>query len=211
MGTQSKRLSTALDQCAVTAAEVLGSGGVIVYPTETLYGIGSLATDKDAIDRIFEIKRRAYGKPLLTLVRDTEMIKKYFSVSIEQIELYEKLNKFPLTVILNQKFEFPDALSAGTGKIGVRISSNEFVAELFKYIDVPLVSTSANISDQENTTAIDEISNLFMDKVDLIIDSGNLPVSKGSTVLDLTKNPPEVLRKGDIDEKELMELLVGNN
>ena len=205
------KFSPDTDRCAEAAAGILNSGGVIIYPTETLYGIGALATDEGAIGKIFEIKKRAYGKPLLTLARDTEMIREFFHFGDEQERVYKKLNNFPLTVILDQKFHFPEALSAGTGKVGVRISTNEFVAELFNFIDVPLVSTSANISDQDNTVIISEIISIFSDKVDLIIDSGNLPVSKGSTVLDLTTSPPKVVRKGDISENELKELLIGDN
>lgn len=211
MPKEAEILSLEKDSCAESTAKVLNGGGVIVYPTETLYGIGSLATNRNAINKIFDIKKRASGKPLLTLVKDMDMIKKYFTVRDEQVRLYEKFNKFPTTIILNQKFDFPDELSAGTRKIGVRISSNKFVKKLFEYIDEPLVSTSANISDQQNITEFEEIFEHFRDKVDLIIDSGNLPVSKGSTILDLTTHPPKVVRKGDIGEEELKELLSGNN
>ena len=196
-------LSLGKDQCAVGAAETLNRGGVIIYPTETLYGIGALATDKNAINKIFDIKKRASYKPLLTLAKDTDMIGKYFTISSDQIRLYKKFNKIPLTIVLDQKYSFPDELSAGTKKVGVRISSNQFVKELFEFIDVPLISTSANISNRENIMTIEEILDQFSDKVDLIVDSGNLPVSKGSTVLDMTTDPPKVLRKGDIEEKEL--------
>ncbi|MGI9553609.1 MAG: L-threonylcarbamoyladenylate synthase [Thermodesulfobacteriota bacterium] len=211
MNKKAKILSPETDKSAETAAEILKSGGVIIYPTETLYGIGTFATNINGNNKIFEIKKRALGKPLLTLVKDTDMISKYFQISDEQVQLYKKYNEFPLTIILKQKFSFPDELSAGTRKIGARISSNRFVNELFHHIEVPLVSTSANISDQGNAEDISEIINQFVNKVDLIIDSGNLPDSKGSTVLDLTTKPPSIVREGDIGEKELKEFLIGNN
>ena len=148
---------------------------------------------------------------MLVLVRDTEMIGSFFKISTHNMELYKKFSEFPLTIILEQKYIFPDELSAGTKNIGVRISTNSFVESLFNYVDVPIISTSANISGKENSTSIDEIIGMFKGKVDLIVDSGNLPVSKGSSVLDLTKNPPEIIREGDIEKEKLKEFIIGNN
>lgn len=112
---------------------------------------------------------------------------------------------------MEQRFKFPDELSAGTGKVGVRVSSNQFVGRLFEFIDVPVTSTSANISGQEQPVTIEEIIDQFVDKVDLIVDSGNLPASKGSTILDMTVYPPVILREGDLHERELKEFFVGNS
>ena len=211
MDIKTEILPSAEERSVKTASAILNGGGVIVYPTETLYGIGSLATKNSSIRKIFEIKKRGAGKPLLTLVKDSAMIRKFFEIREDHIQLYEKCKGSPLTIILNQKFSFPDELSAGTGKVGVRISSNEFVTKLFEHIDVPLVSTSANISDEDNIRSIREIIDQFNHKVDLIIDSGNLPVSKGSTILDLTVNPPVIIREGDIKKEELKEFLIGQN
>ena len=116
-----------------------------------------------------------------------------------------------MTFILTQKYSFPEGLSAGSGKIGVRISPNKFIKKLFEHIDEPLVSTSANISGEENLRSIKEITEMFSDKVDLIIDSGNLPDSKGSTVLDLTAAPPEILREGDVGAGEIRKIIVGDS
>jgi len=197
--------------CVQIAAETLRKGGVIIYPTETLYGIGALADNVEAINKIFNIKKRAANKPLLTLVKDTDMIRKYFKISEKQIYLYKKFSKLPLTIIVEQKFRFPDELSAGTKKVGIRISSNQFVAELFKFIHIPLASTSANISGQEQITKIEDIIDQFSYKVDVIVNSGNLPHSKGSTILDITTHPVVMVREGDIEKKELKEFFIGND
>lgn len=193
------------------SAEVLENGGTIIYPTETLYGIGCFATDKNAINEIFNIKERARGKPFLLLVKDFEMLEKYFVVPEV---VHKNINKFieePITIIFHQDTELPEELSAGLKKIGVRISTNEFVKELFSFIDIPLVSTSANISGEENTYSSKEIIDLFNNKVDLIIDSGNLPHSNGSSIIDITTTPPKLLREGDIKKIDLEEFLSGNN
>ncbi len=197
--------------CVQTAAETLKRGGIIIYPTETLYGIGALADNAEAISKIFNIKERAANKPLLTLVKDTDMIRKYFKISEEQFHLYKKFSKLPLTIIVEQKFRFPDELSAGTRKVGIRISSNQFVAELFKFIHTPLASTSANISGQEQVTKIKDIIDQFGHKVDVIVNSGNLPDSQGSTILDITTCPVVMVREGDIKKKELKEFFIGND
>lgn len=211
MTTKAKILSSSDASCAGAVAKTLKNGGVIIYPTETLYGIGALADNPEAISKIFSIKERASDKPLLTLVKDAGMIRKYFKISKKLLLLYEKFIKLPLTIIIEQKFGFPDELSAGTKKIGIRVSSNQFVTELFRFIDVPLASTSANISTQMQTTKIKEITDQFINKVDLIVDSGNLPESKGSTILDITTHPPVIIREGDIEKEKLKEFFIGND
>lgn len=206
------KIITVNDKDVFTEAQkVLKEGGVIVYPTETLYGIGSYATDRDAIVEIFRIKERARGKPFILLVRDFEMLDEYFIVPDKVKENKEKFAEAPLTVIFSKKADLPGEVSGGTDKIGVRISTSDFVKQLFEHIDKPLVSTSANISGEENTYSSDEIIRLFDKKVDLIVDSGNLPHSNGSSIVDITTDPPRLLREGDIKKDDLKEFLSGDN
>jgi L-threonylcarbamoyladenylate synthase len=190
------------------AASVLSGGGVIIYPTETLYGLGVLALNKESIKKIFNIKSRSYGKPVPILVRDKEMLFEFVEVNQEASRLIDKFLPGPLTLVLRKRKNLPDLISAGTGKIAVRISRHPFVRHLFDFISEPLTSTSANISGEENLFGFNEIHETFEDKVDLIVDSGNLPPSKGSTVIDLTVKPPLIVRQGDISEEVLTEFLV---
>lgn len=190
--------------------EVLNNGGVIIYPTETLYGIGAYATEASAIKKIYEVKERARGKPMIILVRDPGMLEEYCIVPEVIRKHIEKFVEEPITCIFSQKADLPTEVSAGSGKIGVRISSNPFVKQLFRYIDKPLVSTSANISGEENIHSFQEVKRLFDNKVDLIIDSGNLPHSNGSTVVDITSEPPRLLREGDIKKEDIKEFLIGD-
>lgn len=113
----------------------------------------------------------------------------------------------PLTLVVKEKTGLPELITSGTGKVAVRVSCAEFVKRLFKYIDHPLCSTSANLSGAENILEFDKIVEMFEDKVDLIVDSGNLPPSKGSTILDVTVSPPEILREGDVSTQDLKEFL----
>lgn len=199
------------EDAVLKALNVLKKGGVIVYPTETLYGLGALALREDAVEKIYRLKQRQYKKPLLILVRDLEMLRKFFNISPKYLNLYKKFLNKPLTIVLNQKLSFPDSVSAGTKKIGVRISSNDFVRRLFRLLDEPITSTSANISGDENVYSFEEVLKQFGDNVELIVDSGNLPPSKGSTVIDLTTSPPDVIREGDLTIEELKDFFNGKS
>ena len=192
------------DSAKITS-DVLKGGGVVVYPTETLYGIAACALDKEAADKVFEIKGRPKKMPIPILVKDLKMAEMVAELNDTAVKLAERFWPGALTLILNEKGVLPKVITAGTGKVAVRISGNDFVKALFNYFDQPITSTSANVSGGENLTDIDDIQSVFNDRVDLIIDSGNIPPSRGSTILDLTVNPPEILRPGDIKEEVLKE------
>ena len=193
------------------AAEILNRGGVIVYPTETLYGIGALATNSDAVERIFEIKGRPHGKPIPVLVRNTEMLSQIANKSQLSDLLAQQYWPGKLTILFELTAELPELITCGSGKIALRISSNPFLRDLFELINEPLTSTSANISDGPNISDSEELFETFDGKVDLIVDSGNIPASKGSTIIDLTLDPPQILREGDIDSKTIKEFIDGHS
>jgi len=196
------------DPSALTkASSVIKNGGVIVYPTETLYGIGSSAFNENAIERIYRIKGRSYNKPFIVLIKSADQLSKDFYISDEHVRAYKKLRGIPLTLILKPKAKFPRKLLSARGTIAVRVSSNNFVEKLFGEIDCPLVSTSANISEGQNIYDIKDIIKVFGTKVELIIDSGTLPRSEGSTIIDLTVSPAKILRKGDVNLKDLEDFL----
>ena len=188
-------------------ASVLNNGGIIIYPTETLYGLGALAVDEESVNNIFSIKGRIHGNPIPILVRDKEMLSEYVVVTDEANRLIEKFLPGPLTLVLKEKKNLPHFISAGTGNIAIRISRHAFVRRLFDFLSKPITSTSANISGRENLLSFDEIYETFKSKVELIVDSGNIPQSKGSTVIDLTVNPALLIREGDISGERLKEFI----
>jgi L-threonylcarbamoyladenylate synthase len=189
------------------AAGVLESGGVIVYPTETLYGIGVLVTSAAAVERIFDIKGRPKAMPIPVLVRDLEMAKSIAEPTPAAERLAERFWPGALTIILKVSGELDPIITAGTGNVAVRVSSHPFVKALFECIDIPLTSTSANPSGAGNILESDYIYDAFRDRVELIIDSGNIPASKGSTIVDLTAASPRIVREGDLSSRELEEYL----
>lgn len=204
---ETKVLNSKASDSPLQCCEVLKRGGVIIYPTETLYGIGVNAESAESIKRVFEIKRRSHANPVLILVRDVEMMSAYVRVTDVAGALAKEFMPGPLTMVLEDKGRLPDMISAGTGKVAVRVSGAEFVKKLFEYIDFPITSTSANISGEQNLFASSELIDTFSGIVDLIVDSGNLPPTLGSTIIDLTSDPIRALREGAIGLDKLKEYL----
>jgi L-threonylcarbamoyladenylate synthase len=189
------------------AVSILKAGGIIIYPTETLYGLGALALNEESVGKLFHVKGRPVGKPIPILVKDKEMLSQVAEVTDKASILIDKFLPGPLTLVLQERGKFPALITAGTGRIAVRISRHSFVKRLFGVLDQPITSTSANTSGEENLFNVSDIRKTFEGKVELIVDSGNLPPSKGSTVVDLTIDPFSVIREGDISKEELQELL----
>ncbi|GJM17019.1 MAG: hypothetical protein DHS20C13_23460 [Thermodesulfobacteriota bacterium] len=204
-------ISTTDPKSSEKAASILNNGGVIVYPTETLYGIGALASRSDAVERIFEIKGRPQGKPIPLLVKDMEMLSQIAENSILASILSERFWPGRLTLILKQISTLPEMITCGSGKIALRISAHAFLKALFDLIEEPLTSTSANISGDQNLLGTEELIETFNGKVDLIVDSGKIPESRGSTIVDLTLDPPQILREGDINSAILKEFINGHS
>ncbi len=186
---------------------MLKDGGIIIYPTETLYAVGAVATPSGPVNRVYEIKDRAYGKPVPVLVRDVSMMERYVYLNVNALSLIDEFMPGALTLVLMDRGKLHDGISAGTGKVAVRISAHPFVQGLFNHLDEPITSTSANTSGGENLFDSNQLMDWFEDKVDLIVDTGTISESKGSTVLDMTLTPPIFLREGDISPHRIKELI----
>ncbi|MGI9558621.1 MAG: L-threonylcarbamoyladenylate synthase [Thermodesulfobacteriota bacterium] len=201
-------IGAAQERAEEIAAETVFAGGVIVYPTETLYGIGGLALDRGVARRVSDIKRRPPDKPLSVLVKDTEMLSRYFQITEKQTDAIKKILPLPVTVVLNaaEGVQFPPEVS-NNGQTAARVSCGEFVGKLFSLLDEPLISSSANISGSANISNGSEAEKIFGGKVELIVDSGNLPPSQGSAIINLTGKKPGVLRRGDIEPEKLSDFL----
>lgn len=182
------------------AAEVLRSGGVILYPTETVYGLGGDATKEEPVRKIFQIKNRDGNKPLIILVKDLEMARDFVDLGPHELAL-RNYWPGPLSGVFRSKASFPEEVASPEGAVALRISSHPFVIELFKLISFPLVSTSANRSGDQNSLSVEEVRNSLRDAftlIDFVADGGELPSSPPSTLIDFTKNPPIVLRSGSV-------------
>lgn len=178
------------------AVNILEDSGLVVYPTDTIYGLGANIFRDKAIQKVYSIKGRDYNKPLSVSVSKIGDIDKI--AHINGIEEIKELLPGPFTIILNKRENISPLLTAGGDKIGVRIPDNRISRELSRKF--PITSTSANLSGEKAPESADEIAELWGDSVDLIIDGGKLPGTH-STVIDWTTQPPKVLRKGARDFK----------
>ncbi|RMF89165.1 MAG: threonylcarbamoyl-AMP synthase [Methanobacteriota archaeon] len=175
------------------AAEIIGGGGLVVYPTDTLYGLGCSALDEGAIKRLYAVKRRDLSKPVSIAVCDLRMLRRYTSFDEKAMQVLERFLPGPVTIIL-QKKGLPDLLTGGGRTIGIRIPENRAALRLIMNAGVPVVSTSANVSGREPPETPEEVLEQIPG-VDLILDAGRLE-GPPSTVIDLTTEKPRILREG---------------
>ncbi|MCX6799758.1 MAG: L-threonylcarbamoyladenylate synthase [Candidatus Falkowbacteria bacterium] len=161
---------------------------IIAYPTDTIYGLGCIATSQKAIDKIYAIKKRKKDKPLLVLVKSYCMLKKYFFVSAKQDKLLRTLwirGKAPTTVILKQRGLLANNLAPDNFGVAVRMPiNNSFVINLIKKINLPIIATSLNISGESPIEKINQIDDEMSKKIDLAVDAGLLD-KKSSTLIDI--------------------------
>jgi len=189
-------------QSLFRAAEIIESGGIIAFPTDTVYGIGVSAFNADAIEKIYQVKGRAKEKAIPILMGDqTELIK----ITPPPGERVQKIMAafWPgaLTLILPLLAELPANLS-NTGTIGVRVPDHNLSQELLR-LTGPLAATSANLSGQESALSAQEVSKNLGGKLDLILDGGKSQGGVASTVLDCTGEQPTVLREGPISWQQI--------
>jgi L-threonylcarbamoyladenylate synthase len=179
------------------AAHVLEDGGVIGYPTETVYGLGADAYNEEALERVFKIKGRETGKPISVLVASMEMLKEITTrIPPVAMGLIRDHWPGPLTIIFEASKTFSTALVGESRKIGVRISPHRVPQRLLEILKRPITSTSANLSGMPSLSDPEELSRVFRGKIDLVLDGGETKGGGVSTVVDVTVSPPRVLRKG---------------
>src|SRR5438105_1377465 len=185
------------------AVELLRAGEVVALPTETVYGLAANALDAKAVARIYEVKGRPAHNPVIVHVTSVAMAKRCVA---NWPALADKLAKAfwpgPLTMVLPRAKNIPDIVTAGGGTVGVRWPSHPFIQEVIRACDFPLAAPSANLSNQISPTNAEHVAKQL--KIPLIVDGGQAQVGIESTVIDLTVNPPRLLRPGMIHEQALM-------
>jgi len=182
------------------AVSIFKGGGTIVYPTDTLYGLGADALNADAVKKIFEIKGRSYSQPLSVLVEDVDMLER-FADDVPDIarKLAKKFWSGALTIIVwAKKLKY-----LGSEKIGFRSPAHNVPLEIIKIMDGPIVGTSANISQFSGAHDPAEIERQIGGHVDLMLDCGKLAESRPSTVIDVTEHLPKLVRVGAIEVEEI--------
>lgn len=178
---------------------MIQKGMVCAYPTETFYGLGVDVTNDQAVKRLFDIKRRDYGNPVAVIVSDQQMLVSFVEEVPERaLALMDLFWPGPLTILFRTNKRISRRLTTNTGKIGIRISSHPVATAIVQRLGRPLSTTSANLSGFPPSLNARHLRNYFGEKLDVILDAGELNPSKGSTVVDVTEDKLTLIREGII-------------
>lgn len=186
--------------------EVIKNGGVVIMPTDTIYGIIADATNEKAIQKVYEMKKRNENKPMLMLVNGIKMLNQYVS-SINDIEnkLIDELWPGALTIIFNKK-NVSDLLTGGLDTVGIRYPDNELLINIMNELNVPLLSTSVNVSGDASAACIDNINESILNNVDYVYDVGECK-GEASTIVVVKDGELMVLREGSIKSNEIYDIV----
>lgn len=191
--------------------EILEKGGVVIYPTDTVYGIGCALTSLEGIEKIYLSKERDKNSPLIALISKKEYWKKIAVVSKEKEKLLEKLiDKYwpgALTIILKKKEIVPSEMVANGDTIGIRVPSLEVSRKIIEKVGGIMPTTSANISGEKTPKTYFELSEKIKERADIVVEYKEKILGVESTIIDLTKEIPIILREGAISKKELAEAI----
>jgi L-threonylcarbamoyladenylate synthase len=171
------------------AVKVLNTDGIVVYPTETVYGLGGDAFSDDAIEKVYEAKSRLVGKPISIAVSDFEMLCAVGKIGAPEEDFITRFMPGPVTIVVRARSSIPDILTGGTGMVGIRYPSHPLALQLISSFDSPITATSANQSGAKDPVTPDECHVLY----DMLIDGGRLPGTP-STVVDLVNRV--IIRNG---------------
>ncbi len=203
-----KNLSCAIEENIKQAVTLIRSGGLVAFPTETVYGLGADALNPRAVARIFEIKNRPSFDPLIVHIADFRDVEKLCSfVSLLAKKLMRKFWPGPLTLILPKCGIVPDIVTAGLPTVAVRMPSHNVALQLIRLAGRPIAAPSANPFGFLSPTTAAHVTEQLGGKVDLILDSGQCSVGIESTILDLSGGMPTLLRPGGISPEEIEKVI----
>jgi L-threonylcarbamoyladenylate synthase len=206
--TASSKAQNKAPENLAAAVQVLKGGGVIVFPTETLYGLGADALNNAAVEKVFQLKGRDPSNPIPVLVADQEMLHTLVAqVPTTAQKLIDRYWPGPLTLVLPGQKNIPKPLCNPKGGVGVRISSQPIATLLVKGLGRPLTTTSANPSGKEPARTLEVAKNYFANRVDVFVDGGTLTSKSGSTVVEVMEDSIKIIREGEISGFELRQFL----
>jgi L-threonylcarbamoyladenylate synthase len=193
-----------MEKLVERAIRILKNGGIVAFPTDTIYGLGANAFNEDAVLRIYEAKVRPRNFALTLLLADTSQIK-LVAENVPKIawKLAEKFMPGALTIVLNKSMAVSNMVTGEGNTIAVRIPNHPVPIALVKGLGAPITGTSANISGGNNPLTAEDVFKQLRYKIDMIIDGGRCPLGVASTVLDLTTNPPKIIREGAISRDQI--------
>ena len=200
------------DEKLKDSARILKHGGIVVFPTETVYGIGANIWDEVAVKRLYEVKQRPFSKPISLLVSSIDMINEV-AKDITELE-YALMKAFfpgPFTIILKKKDIVPNIVTANLDTVGIRLPANEIALRLIKYAEIPIATTSSNISGKPSVTNLGDVMSEFEGKVDCFIDGGSSEIGVASTIVQVIDGKVHILREGSISKAQIDKICLKYN
>ena len=186
------------------AAEILREGGLVCFPTETVYGLGADAMNDKAVTDLFKAKNRSFENPVALHIHSVEEIPKYVKKINKRAELLmEKFLPGPLMLVFEKNDKVSDIVSGGLRKVGIRVPRHDICLEFLQECGTPVAATSANMSGRLSCVKAETILDELGGKFDVLLDVGNTPLGIESTVLDVTSDPPRIVRPGFITMEEI--------
>jgi len=194
-----------LQKGLIDAVRIISEGGIVAFPTESFYGLGVDATNTGAVENLFQIKKRDHDSPILILISSLRNLPQFVAHTPSSAKrLGEKFWPGGLTMIFQSSPIVSSALTSSTGKVGIRISSHPLAHTLSKTLNVPITATSANISGMPPCINANQVVEYFNSAVDLILDGGETQGKCPSTILDVTADPPILIREGMVKAEEII-------
>lgn len=186
------------------ATEIIKAGGIVAFPTDTVYGLGADAFNSKATERVYKVKQRSHRLPLPILLADATQVAAVVD-SVSEIAQILMRYFWPggLTLVLPKATSLSDSITAGGNKVAIRIPNHIVPCTIIRRLGIPIIGTSANISDRPSAVTAQEVKAQLGSEIDLIIDGGDCPGGLESTVVDVTGETPVVLRRGIIPEDEV--------
>ena len=202
------KVESNIEAVSAHARKVLLQGGVIAFPTDTFYGLGVDPFNRDAVDRIFEIKGREKNKPLFLLINSREQLKTLVrDITPAHYTLMQEFWPGPLTLLFEPRSVIPENVSAG--RIGIRQPGNSMTRDLISAFGHPITAPSANLAGESPPTTAKQVEQSLGKHLDLIIDGGTCPGGEPSTLIDATETPVRLSRPGAIPFSDIQVALLG--
>lgn len=186
-------------------------GALLIYPTDTVYGLGAVIDREESLKKIYEAKSRAFSSPLIALVSSVDKIEKIAHIDEKNEKIVKELAKnfWPgaLTIILKKKDIVPGIMVSNGDTVGIRIPDLKISLDIIEMAGGILATTSANISGEPSPRSYAELTDEIKSRVDIVIDGGECKIGEVSTIIDLTKSIPKILRKGAISTEEIKKII----
>lgn len=190
------------------AGKIIQNNHLVIFPAKCLYGVAANALNEKAIEKIFSLKHRPFNKPILLLIPDRSMLDELVKwIPDKAYKLMDAFWPGNLTLIFEARDHIPELLTAGTGKIGIRLPLHPVAKALVESTGFPITGTSANLSGQDSCSRISQLDSSLIDQAGLVLDAGILKGGTGSTIADITTLEINILREGEVTTDQIKEII----